>query len=132
WYAIPIGIIFSLSLLRQNGVSWFKSILLMLSTVLALWAMFSVGVCAVSLRLHGKYLEVQKMESSAALLRLGLLAALSLVFINAPLAVLVSTISILFQAMLMRRKSALVLDPRALRDPAYSDQLAGFVRQQFV
>ena len=66
-FAVPMGVVFSLFLLRQNEVPWFKASSLTGVILLTLWGVFNTSVYCVPLRLHGKYLAVQKLELMAAL-----------------------------------------------------------------
>lgn len=131
WVAVPVGAVFSLWLLRQNGMPWFKGLALALAVVLGLWGMWTTSIYAVPLRLHGRYLAVQKAELLAALLRLVLIGGLALAFLNALLAVLVFVISSALQAVLLLHEAGAVVDRGAPVDVQQRMELAALVRKQF-
>jgi len=93
--------------------------------------MWTTSVYAVPLRLHGRYLTVQKAELAAALLRLALIGGLSLFFLNALLAVLVFVVTSGLQAILLVRGADAVVDRGAAVDPQQRVGLSGLVRKQF-
>jgi len=130
-FAVPVGVGFSLLLFRQNEVPWLKALSLTLVIVLTLWGLFNTSVYTAPLRLHGQYLAVQKLELITALVRLTLLGALALTFINALAAVMVATVGATLQAILVRKKAAEVLDFGAPRDLAQRRDLVGLIRKQF-
>ncbi len=132
WVAVPVGVGFSLYLFRQNEVPWLKALSLTAVIIMTLWGLFNTSVYATPLRLHGKYLAVQKLELVAALIRLTLLCGLALIFINALAAVLVATIGATLQAVLVRRRAAEILDFDAPRDAGQGKELMVFIRKQFL
>lgn len=131
WFAVPLGVGVSLWLFRQNDVPWPKGVALALAVMLGLWGMWTASIYAVPLRLHGRYLAVQKTELFAALLRLALIGGLALVFLNALLAVLAFVISSALQAVLLVRGAGVVVDRGAPVDGQQRIELSGLVRKQF-
>ncbi|HTL54125.1 MAG TPA: hypothetical protein VL361_00545 [Candidatus Limnocylindrales bacterium] len=126
--AVPLGFGFSLVLFRQNEISWTRSMMLMLAVLSGLWGMIHTSTYAISLRLSGRYLEVQRLELLASLLRLALLSCLFLVCINATLAVLTAVLTISLQAACLRQKALLVLYPNAPLDAGYRGELGRFIK----
>jgi O-antigen/teichoic acid export membrane protein len=131
WFALPLGAGFGLFLFRQNAVAWSESIPLTFVALSGLWGIATTNTYAVALRLAGKYLEVQKLELTAALVRLGLLTAMTLLFINAIVAILAAAISVTVQAIWIHRKAASILDDQAPPNPVQYSEISRFVRSQW-
>lgn len=131
WIAIPVATLFSLFLLRNNEVSWLSSVLLVAVVITGLWGSWTVSVYAVPLRLHGRYLLVQRTELASALLRLALVGGMAFVFLNALLAVLIFVIASALQAVLLLRAASDVVDRDAPVDGQQRAQLSSLVRKQF-
>src|SRR5436190_4548213 len=130
-FALPLGFGFGLFLFRQNSVSWWESITLLLVVVSGAWGTATANTYASAYRLAGKYLEVQRIELAAVLVRLVLLSGMSLFFVNAMMAMMAATISVSVQALWLRRKSFRIFEPRAQADPAQHMELCRFVRLQW-
>ena len=129
--ALPLGLTLALILFRQNQVPWCESIGLVIATWLGLAGVVVINTSAVALRLHGKYLEVQRIELTAVLVRLALLISMALVCINAILAMVVATLSVALQTLLIRCKTASIMEPHALPDREKCRAIGRFVAQQW-
>lgn len=130
--AMPLGVVSAMCVLRQQEISWTYAVLLTATVVLALWGMFTSSLCAIVLRLHGRYIGVQKSELVAALARLALLGGFAVMYLNAVLAMLISAIGISLQAVLLRRKASAIITWNAPIDRLYRGELVAVVRKQFL
>lgn len=131
YFAVPAGVFFSLWLFRKNDFPWLIAVALTLLVVATLWWMWMVSVYSTPLRLHGRYWDIQRSELFAAVLRLFALGLMAFIFLNTLVAVAVTLVSILFQAILIRKMVATVIDRDAPRDPSYHAELTHLVKKQF-
>ena len=131
WVALPFALGFGLLLLRQSDTGWTESLALLLIGLSGIWGIITSNTYAVAFRLAGKYLEAQKLELTTGLIRLALLAAMSLLFINALLAALASSILVNLQGLVFRRIASAVADTRAGPDSLQRLDMAQFVKQQW-
>src|SRR5437763_4977427 len=97
-------------MLAKNGASLNCTALLTILVLLGLAIQLDVGVLGVIPRLHGDIGVIQRIDLFGAILRLTILVLLFFIFLNAGIAVAVSTVVIFAQYLLLRRYSARVID----------------------
>jgi O-antigen/teichoic acid export membrane protein len=117
-------------LLTRNGASPPYAALLIGVIVLGLFAQFSLGVLAVVPRLRSDVSQIQKIDLTGAIVRLIVLVGCAFVFLNAGVAVLVSTMAFLLQYWLLRRYAAQVIDLSAPENADDRVAMIGFIKNQ--
>ena len=117
-------------LLTRNGASPLYAALLIAAIVLGLFVQFSLGVLAVVPRLRSDVSQIQKIDLTGALARLIVLSACAFVFLNAGLAVLISSMAFLLQYWLLRRYAARVIDFKAPENAEDRTAMIGFIKNQ--
>jgi hypothetical protein len=117
-------------LLTRNGAPPPYAALLIGAIVLGLFAQFSLGVLAVVPRLRSDVSLIQKIDLTGAFARLIVLIVCAFVFLNAGVAVLVSTMAFLLQYWLLRRYAARVIDLTAPENADDRAAMIGFIKNQ--
>jgi hypothetical protein len=117
-------------LLTRNGASPLYAALLIAAIVLGLFVQFSLGVLAVVPRLRSDVSQIQKIDLTGAIARLIVLSACAFVFLNAGLAVLISSMAFLLQYWLLRRYAARVIDFKAPENAEDRTAMIGFIKNQ--
>ncbi|MEY2489307.1 MAG: hypothetical protein QOC70_1249 [Verrucomicrobiota bacterium] len=117
-------------LLTRNGASSPYAAFLIGAIVLGLFAQFSLGVLGVVPRLRSDVSQIQKIDLAGALARLIVLVACAFLFLNAGVAVLVSSMAFLLQYWLLRRYAARVIDLKAPENADDRAAMVGFIKNQ--
>lgn len=106
WFAaIAFGICLPLTvwLLWRNGAALWLAIALCLALATSLVPLLGSSTWAVSAQLHREFRRIQKLDLGSAGIRLALIGALAVSYLNALLAVLVSAITNWVQALSLRK-----------------------------
>jgi O-antigen/teichoic acid export membrane protein len=117
-------------LLAKNGATWLYSLFLIAVVLAGLAVHLDVGVLGVIPRLRSDIRVIQGVDLASVVLRLAVLVVLALFFLNAGLALTVSTAVIFVQYLLLRRYSARVIDLHAPQHPGDRAAMLGFIRNQ--
>lgn len=117
-------------MLVKNGASVPYTALLIGIIVAGLLVQFSVGVLGVVPRLRSDIGKIQLIDFTGATVRLLLLVGLMFVFLNAGVAVAVSSIAIFLQYLMLRRYVAGVIDLHAAENAEDRGAMVGFIRNQ--
>ena len=117
-------------MLTRNGASVFYALLLIAVVLTGLLVQFSVGVLGVVPRLRSDIGRIQLIDFTGATTRLLLLLALMFVFLNAGVAVAVSSTAIFLQYLMLRRYVAGVIDLHAPENAEDRTAMRGFIRNQ--
>jgi O-antigen/teichoic acid export membrane protein len=105
------------SMLWKNGASSSYTVLLIVIVLIGISIELSVGVLAVVPRLRSDISLIQRIDLTGAIVRLCLLLAIALVFLNAGIAVAVATATFFLQYLLLRRYVGRVVDLTAPENP---------------
>ncbi len=97
-------------MLAKNGASLNYTALLTILVLIGLAIQLDVGVLGVIPRLRADIGVIQRIDLTGAIVRLTILVLLAFIFLNAGVAVTVSTVVIFLQYLLLRRYSAAVID----------------------
>jgi O-antigen/teichoic acid export membrane protein len=117
-------------MLVKNGASVFYAAGLIAAVLAGLYAQLSFGVLDVVPRLHSDFRQIQKIDFTGSLARLAVIGALALVFLNAGLAVLVGSGTLLLQYLMLRRYAAGMIDLHAAENPEDRKAMIGFIRSR--
>ena len=117
-------------MLVKNGAPSAYAIVLIVILLFGLMLQFSVGVLSVVPRLRSDVNKIQLIDLIGALARLFLLIAIMFVFLDAAVAVTVSSVAIALQYFLLRRYAADVIDLDARENPDDRRAIHGFIRNQ--
>ncbi len=129
--AVPVGIVISILMLRQIEVPWLKVAALTAIGIGSIWAMWTISIYAVPLRLHGKYLAVQGAELAAAAVRVLSFGVLAFVFLDATTALLVVVASSVLQALVLRKLSREFVDDSPAADDGQRAEISTLVKRQY-
>ena len=117
-------------MLVKNGASVFYAAALIAAVLAGLSAQLSLGVLGVVPRLRSDLRQIQKIDFTGALVRLAVLGALALVFLNAGVAALVGSGALLLQYLMLRRYAAGMIDLQAKENPEDRKAMISFIRSQ--
>ncbi len=117
-------------MLMKAGASAPYAVLVAAAVLLGLSAQLTTGVLEVVPRLHSQVGRLQAMDLYAALSRLALLAGALLATLNAAVAVLAASVSLLFKRSLLSRWVAGDVDTQAPVLQADQDEIVGIVKYQ--
>lgn len=117
-------------MLAKNGATLIYSLFLILVVLAGLAIHLDVGVLGVIPRLRSDITVIQWIDLVGVILRLAALAVLAFLFLNAGVAITVSTAVIFVQYLLLRRYSARVIDFDAPQNPDDRAAMLGFIRNQ--
>ncbi len=117
-------------MLVKNGAPVVYAMLLIAAILGGLFVQLSLGVLDVVPRLRSDIALIQKIDFTGSLARLIVLIGLTLVFLNAGLAVLVGSSTLLLQYLLLRHYVAGVVDLEAKENPEDRKAMLGFIRNQ--
>jgi len=117
-------------MLRRNGASPFYSAFLISAVLFGLLFQFSQGVLSVVPRLHSNVSQIQRIDFTGAIVRLIVLASCLFIFLNAGVAILVSSIVFLLQFWMLRNYAAGVVDLNAPENPEDRAAMIGFIKNQ--
>lgn len=117
-------------MLVRNGASILYTSILIVAVLGGLFVQLSLGVLDVVPRLRSDIRQIQKIDLTGALARLAVLGGLTLIFLNAGVAVVVGSGALLLQYLLLRRYAARVIDLHADENPEDRKAMVGFIRHQ--
>ncbi len=117
-------------MLIKNGASFSYTAILIVILILGLLVQFSVGVLGVVPRLRSDIGRIQLIDLTGAVVRLLLLISLMFVFLNAGVAIAVSSFAIFIQYLMLRRYVAGVIDMHAPENAEDRRAMVGFIRNQ--
>jgi len=117
-------------MLAKNGASLNYTALLTILVLIGLAIQLDVGVLGVIPRLRADIGVIQRIDLVGAIVRLTILVLLAFIFLNAGIAVTVSTIVIFLQYLLLRRYSAAVIDFGAPQNADDRKAMLGLIRSQ--
>src|SRR6059058_6131805 len=117
-------------MLAKNGASLNYTALLIIFVLIGLAIQLDVGVLGVIPRLRSDVRVIQRIDLIGAILRLTILVLLAFIFLNAGIAVTLSTGVIFLQYLLLRRYSATVIDFGAPQNVEDRKTMLGLIRSQ--
>lgn len=117
-------------MLTRNGASSQYAAVLIGAIVIGLVAQFSLGVLRVVPQLRSDVSQIQKIDLTGAFARLVVLVCCAFFFLNAGVAVLVSSMAFLLQYWLLRRYAANVIDLKAPENAEDRSAMVGFIKNQ--
>jgi O-antigen/teichoic acid export membrane protein len=117
-------------MLARNGAQPGYSVLLIILVLAGLAIHLDVGVLGVIPRLRSDIKVIQSIDLTGVIVRLAALVVLAFFFLNAGVAVAVSTAIIFVQYLLLRRYSASVINFDAPQHPGDRAAMLGFIRSQ--
>ena len=117
-------------MLTRNGASPQYAAVLIGAIVGGLIAQFSLGVLRVVPQLRSDVSQIQKIDLTGAFVRLAVLVCCAFIFLNAGVAVLVSSMAFLLQYWLLRRYAAGVIDLNAPENAEDRAAMVGFIKNQ--
>jgi hypothetical protein len=117
-------------MLSRNGASPSYAAILIGAILLGLLVQFSLGVLAVVPRLRSDVAQIQKIDLTGAVARLIVLVGCAFLFLNAGVAIFVSSMAFFLQFCLLRRYAAGVIDLDAPENPDDRAAMIGFVKNQ--
>ena len=117
-------------MLAKNGASLNYTALLIIVVLIGLAIQLDIGVLGVIPRFRADIGVIQGIDLFGAILRLTILLLLAFIFLNAGIAVTVSTVVIFAQYLLLRRYSATVIDFGAPQNADDRKTMLGLIRSQ--
>jgi O-antigen/teichoic acid export membrane protein len=117
-------------LLTRNGASPIYAAVLIGAILLGLMVQFSQGVLAVVPRLRSDVSRIQTIDLTGAIARLIVLVGCAFLFLNAGVAVLVSSMAFLLQYWMLRKYAAGVIDLNAPENAEDRAAMIGFIKNQ--
>jgi hypothetical protein len=117
-------------MLSKNGASAPYAAAIIGATLLGLLVQFSLGVLTVVPRLRSDISRIQTIDLTGAIARLIILVACALVFLNAGVAVTISSIAFVIQYVMLRKYAASVIDLSAPDNAEDRTAIRGFIRNQ--
>jgi O-antigen/teichoic acid export membrane protein len=117
-------------LLTRNGASPIYAAVLIGAILLGLMVQFSLGVLAVVPRLRSDVSRIQTIDLTGAIARLIVLVGCAFLFLNAGVAVLVSSMAFLLQYWMLRKYAAGVIDLNAPENAEDRVAMIGFIKNQ--
>lgn len=117
-------------LLTRNGASTIYAAVLIGAILFGLLVQFSLGVLAVVPRLRSDVSRIQTIDLTGAIARLILLVGCVFLFLNAGIAVLVSSMAFLLQYWMLRKYAAGVINLNAPENAEDRVAMIGFIKNQ--
>ncbi len=117
-------------MLSRNGASPGYATILIGGILFGLLVQFSLGVLAVVPRLRADVAQIQRIDLTGAIARLIVLVGCAFLFLNAGVAVFVSSMAFLLQYWLLRRYASGVIDLRAPENAEDRAAMIGFIKNQ--
>ncbi len=117
-------------LLTRNGASIPYATILVTAILFGLLVQFSLGVMTVVPRLRSDIALIQRIDLTGALGRLVMLVVCAFLFLNAGVAVAVSSMAFLIQYVMLRKYCASVIDFNAPENAEDRVAINGFIRNQ--
>ena len=117
-------------MLTRNGASSLYAAVLIGAIVLGVVVQLSLGVLRVVPQLRSDVSQLQKIDLTGAFARLAVLVCCAFLFLNAGVAVLVSSMAFLLQYWLLRRYAAEAIDLNAPENPEDRAAMVGFIKNQ--
>jgi O-antigen/teichoic acid export membrane protein len=120
----------SLWLLLSNGASLFQAVALTAIVVGAVQFVTAAAVFGIVTKLHSSYGQIQQVDLAGALSRLVLVLTSAVVFLNAAVATLASSLSQIVQYVLVRRQALQLIHLDHRDDPRFRVQLVQMIKSQ--
>jgi len=117
-------------LLTRNGAPPLYAAILVGAILLGLMVQFSLGVLAVVPRLRSDVSRIQTIDLTGAIARLVVLVGCAFLFLDAGVAVLVSSMAFLLQYWMLRKYAAGVIDLNAPENADDRVAMIGFIKNQ--
>lgn len=117
-------------LLTRNGASTSYTGILLGAILVGLLLQFSIGVLSVVPRLHSEISRIQTIDLTGATVRLILLAGCVFLFLNAGVAIFVSSLTFGLQYWMLRQYAAGVVDLKAPENAEDRAAMIGFIKNQ--
>lgn len=117
-------------MLTRNGASSFYAALLIGAVLFGLLFQFSLGVLSVVPRLHSDVSQIQRIDFTGAIVRLIALVGCLFVFLNAGVAILVSSIVFVLQYWMLRKYASGAVDLSASENAEDHAAMIGFIKNQ--
>ncbi len=117
-------------LLKRNGASNFYAAVLIGAILLGLLVQFSIGVLSVVPRLRSDVSRIQTIDLTGAITRLIVLVGSVFLFLNAGVAVLVSSMVFVLQYWMLRKYAAGMVDLSAPENAKDRAAMIGFIKNQ--
>jgi len=117
-------------LLTRNGASTIYATVLIGAILLGLLVQFSLGVLGVVPRLRSDVSRIQTIDLTGAIARLIVLVGCVFVFLNAGIAILVSSMAFLLQYWMLRKYAAGVIDLDAAENAEDRAAMIGLIKNQ--
>ena len=117
-------------MLVKNGASVLYAAMLIVAVLGGLLVQLSLGVLDVVPRLRSDIRQIQKIDFTGSLARLVVLLACALVFLNAGVAALVGSATLLLQYLILRRYAAGIINLHAEENAEDRKAMIGFIRSQ--
>jgi len=117
-------------MLTRNGASPQYAAVLIGAIVIGVVVQLSLGVLRVVPQLRSDVSQLQKIDLSGAFARLAVLVCCAFLFLNAGVAVFVSSMAFLLQYWLLRRYAAAAIDLNAPENAEDRTAMVGFIKNQ--
>jgi O-antigen/teichoic acid export membrane protein len=117
-------------LLKRNGAPTGYAAVLIAGILLGLLVQFSLGVLSVVPRLRSDISRIQTIDLTGAFVRLIALAGCAFLFLNAGVAVFISSMTFLLQFWILRKYAAGVVDLNAPENADDRRAMIGFIKNQ--
>lgn len=117
-------------MLTRNGASPTYAAILIGAILIGLVIQFSLGILGVVPRLHSDLSRIQKIDLTGAIVRLIVLVGCAFLFLNAAVAIFVSTMAFLLQFWMLRRYAARMVDLDAPENAEDRSAIKGFIKSQ--
>lgn len=117
-------------MLASNGASKPYSAVITLAVLIALNYQLLIGVLGVVPRLHSEVSRVQKLDATAAVIRLLLLAAAYFIFLDTAVALFAGLVGLVGQYYFLKRWAADNIEPRAPINREDQATILGIVKHQ--
>jgi hypothetical protein len=117
-------------MLTRNGASSFSAALLIGAVLFGLLFQFSQGVLNVVPRLRSDVSQIQRIDFTGAIVRLILLVGCLFIFLDAGIAILVSSIVFALQYWMLRKYAVQVVDLNAAENAEDHAAMIGFIKNQ--
>ena len=117
-------------MLVKNGASVFYAAILITAILGGLGVQLSLGVLDVIPRLRSDIRQIQRIDLTGSAVRLAILAGLAFIFLNAGVAAVIGSGTLLLQYLMLRRYARDVIDLRAEENADDRRAMIGFIRNQ--
>lgn len=117
-------------MLVKNGASVSYATILITAVLGGLCVQLSLGVLDIVPRLRSDIRQIQKIDFTGSIVRLAILVGLAFIFLNAGIAAVVGSGTLLLQYFLLRRYARGVIDLQAEENADDRKAMIGFIRNQ--